>query len=218
MLTSLGICCNVFQKFLVEFYRSVDQEAGGGGKGAVRVQLVPESQPSDISGLARLVTHGLRTEGGLLAGLQNEEMLCEEASCRCEAPLSSCKGQVPLTTCRCEAHMAKFRACLLRLGILASDVVRILTSLVLLQRLDFVAAGNARGRTTDRNTGLAEDGLGGEEEEASEGETVVVAVAAGVPDLLTSLAGSLGVEATVLEAGLLWEVPNVKQVRVQIHL
>jgi hypothetical protein len=114
--------------------------------------------------------------------------------------------------------MAKFRASLSRLGILASDVVRILTSLVLLQRLDFVAAGNTRGRTTDRNTGLAEDGLGGEEEEASEGETVVVAVAAGVPDLLTSLADSLGVEATVLEAGLLWEVPSIKQVLVQIHL
>ena len=154
----------------MEFYGSADKEEGD----TPQVLIIPQFQPaSDLSGLALLLTHGLGTDEGPLKDLPTVIEPC-------------------YTDCWCKAHLERFRTGLARFGILASDVMRILSSLVLLHSLSFATEPRRiRGRSEVAGT-------------------TDVRVAG--PELLAALGRCLGVEAKVLEAGLLWDVSSHKQV------
>jgi hypothetical protein len=159
----------------MEFYGSLDQK----GEDTPQVLIIPQFTPSsDLSGLALLLTHGLGTDEGPLKDLPTVIEPC-------------------CTDCRCKAHLDRFRTGLARFGILASDVMRILSSLVLLHSLSFTAEPHRiRGRSeANVNAGVRVAG----------------------PELLAALGRCLGVEAKVLEAGLLWDVSGHKQVNADLR-
>ena len=164
----------------------MDKEGGGGvGRDTPQVLIIPQFQSAaDLSSLSLLLTHGLGTAE---APLKDLPPVIEPHDDEDSTP-----------PCRCKDQLDRFQACLARFGILASDVLRILSSLVLLHSLSFaVEPHRIRGRSEATVT-------------SERGEGCHVRV--GAPEVLSALGRSLGVEAKVLEAGLLWEVSSLKQV------
>ena len=187
IFTNLGMFLFLDQNFRVEFYRSSADTEGGGQR--PRLHLLPLFRHSDLSGLACLLTHGLRAEGGPLAGILGGRAV-SLAACQCKA------AALP-AACLCAAHLARFRACLASFGILASDVLRILSAVVLLRNMSCCQSRTAAGghhHVEDKDDNCGEE------------------LTVGEPALLTALAQCLGVEAKVLEAGLLWDIHSLEQV------
>jgi hypothetical protein len=180
----------------------------GGTSEPLRCQLQPLFQPADLSGLCSLLIHGLRAEGGPLAGLFSGLPDTELQSAECQSRAEPCPAKSQQVACQCGAQLARFRSCLAGFGILASDVLRILSAVALLRGITFrrsrAFAAGAKDTIADCDRDCHCCDVDSDDDE----DPLVVCE----QDLLNALAQTLGVEEKVLEAGLLWDVDSMQQV------